>query len=131
MFNANENQFGDMGNQTARSPERNGSNMARASLVLGVLSLFFILFGVFFAIILGALAILFSFLSRGADPKPERQARYGRIIGCITIVASIVLIIVSVNAVINEYGSLENYVYSYLTTMEETYGLDLGLDARF
>ncbi len=110
-----------------RRPVRSVSPMAIAAIVCAVISLFCIMTGIF-ALIFGSLAIVFAFLSKGSRPRPERVAVYARFIGFLAAAIGAVLIIYSVFVAIDEYGSLENFYYSYLESVEQSYNLDLGTE---
>ncbi len=107
-----------------RRPRRSASPMASAALTCAILGILTSLTGLF-SILFGSLAILLSALSRGANKKPERAARFALRGGVIALVLSVVVICVSVKTVLREYGSLENYYNTYVYTIEQLYGIDL------
>ncbi len=125
MYNQNDNQYNDSPERYVSPRQRSVSRMAIASIACGIIGIFCFMTGIF-AIFFGALAMLFAALSKGEHKKPEGLARYGRIIGLIAIFAGLAMTVYSVASVINQYGSLENYYNTYVESMAEDYGFDLG-----
>ncbi len=129
MYNQNENRYNDPPERYVSPRQRSVSRMAIASIACGIIGIFCFMTG-FFAVFFGALGMLFAALSKGEQKRPERLARYGRVIGLIAIFAGVAMMIFSVTTVINQYGSLENYYNSYIESMAEDYGIDLGSNSN-
>ncbi len=102
--------------------------MANASLGCAIFGLFTILTG-WFGLVFGTLAIVFSNLSRGANHKAEKPARFGRGIGVAAIAVSTAIVLYSFVTIFSQFGSLENFYNAYygITTEEATEtGSDTG-----
>ncbi len=127
MDDSNENRYENRGGPYTQQ-QRSTSPMAIAAITCAILGLLFFSSG-YFSLVFGSLAILFAFLSKGSRDRVQRPATYGRLIGLIDIGIGVLMITLSLTSVIRQYGSLENYYDSYLTTIEETYGIDLGRDS--
>lgn len=100
-----------------RIMKRNGFESAAIILAVGALFSCTLIYG---AYILGALAILFALLSRGAQMKLSTNAKIALILGIFAIVLSTVLTIAGFYFAIEMYGSIENALREYC----EMYGLD-------
>lgn len=100
-----------------RIMKRNGFERAAIILAVGALFSCTLIYG---AYILGALAILFALLSRGAQMKLSTNAKIALILGIFAIVLSTVLTIAGFYFAIEMYGSIENALREYC----EMYGLD-------
>ena len=100
-----------------RIMKRNGFESAAIILAVGALFSCTLIYG---AYILGALAILFALLSRGAQMKLSTNAKIALIVGILAIVLSTVLTIAGFYFAIEMYGSIENALREYC----EMYGLD-------
>ncbi len=127
MYDSNQNQFGDQGGQFSQPPRRSTSAMGIASISCAIIGLFCIMTGMF-AIVFGSLAILFAHLSKGSREKIQRPATYGRLVGCIAAGVGVIMIAASFFIVIRDYGSIENYYYTYMYNLEQTYGIDLDIE---
>ena len=104
--------------QPQRRPiKRNGFETAAIILAVGALFSCTLIYG---AYILGALAILFALLSRGAQMKLSTNAKIALIVGIFAIVLSTVLTIAGFYFAIEMFGSIENALREYC----EMYGLD-------
>ena len=90
-----------------------------ASMILAIGALISSLF-IYGAYLMGALAILFALLSRGDQMKMSSKAKFGLIVGIISIVLSTVLTIGSIYIAIEEFGSIENALREYCNM----FGLD-------
>ena len=108
---------GEFFHKPPRLETRNGFELA--ALILGVLALLSCAF-IYFAIVLGALAILFALLSRCGKMKLSSKARIGLILAVVAIVLSILITGFSFYIVWTEYGSIENLMREYCELM----GLD-------
>ena len=96
-----------------------------ASLALATAAVFTCLF--FYAsYILGALAIVFSLLSRGGQMKLSTKAKFGLSLGIFAIIFTTILTIGGLYIMVEEYGSIENilreYYNMYNLDFEELYG---------
>lgn len=96
-----------------------------ASWALAIAAVFSCLF-FYVSYILGALAIVFALLSRGAQMKMSPKAKLGLAIGIFAIILTTVLTVGAVYIAIEEYGSIENilreYCNMYGLNFEEMYG---------
>lgn len=75
---------------------------------------------IYTAYIFGGLAILFALLSRGAQMKMSKRARWSLIIGIAGIVLATALFVIAFFYLLEEYGSLEGI----LRYGSETMGID-------
>ena len=76
-----------------REPEEPANGLARASMVLGVISVItFFTFTIYPAVILGSLAIILALLSRGASFKMHSKAKNGIITAVTAISCDIALV---------------------------------------
>ncbi len=125
MYEQNENSWQDRDRfRQNRPPGGNTSNLlATASLACAVLAIVMTCCGGGF--VLGALAIMFGLLSRGAHKKAVGSSWVGILIGSITLIISIVITVTSYIGIIKQYGSLQNYIDSYTYTLEKNLGIDL------
>ncbi len=121
MFNSYRNR-----NPYMQEPQPRMQAFATASVICAVFGIFTMTTGIF-PIVFGSLAVVFSFLSKGSDPKLGIGGQLGRYLGIAVIGIGVIMIIVSFRTIINEYGSLMNYYYAFIEAYEETYGVDLGL----
>ncbi len=122
MYDPNENRFGDPEDQFTRPPRKAASNMALAAVacaIIGILSVFTVIGGMFF----GSLAILFARLSQSDRTEPERPAKYALRVGIVALVISGAIMLFSLTFVIHRYGGLENFYQEYMEMIEQQYEL--------
>lgn len=100
-----------------REQEEPANGMARASMVLGIISaISFFTFTIYPAVILGSLAIILALLSRGASFKMHSQAKNGVITAGIAIGCDIALVIACCFLI---FGSPEFFEKTYGMSFEE------------
>lgn len=86
------------------------------ALTFGILSLV-TMCCIYSGIVFGALAILFSVLSKGNAVKPCSQARFGMILGIISIICTIVVYAVSYVMILQQYGGFMDYMEYYMESV--------------
>lgn len=124
--NENENQNDNYPNQDFPNNQLNyermdntPSGMAVASLIIGIISIVSLCCPIL-SIILGALGIIFSLLSRRRKEKISGNAQIGMILSVLGLVLGFLVMIGTVIYVIRQAGN-EN-VQKYLKNYEEQYG---------
>ncbi len=127
MFQTDDNRYENPQISPEERRQKGSTRMSYASIGCAIFGLFGIVTG-YFGILFGSLAVVFSCLSKGARPKAERLARYGRWIGTAAAAVGAAIVIYSFVMVFSQYGSLENFYNAYygITTEETT---ETGTDA--
>lgn len=93
--------------QSKRSP-----HMEAASLILGVIAVLSCTC-IYLSIPCGALAIIFSSLSRGGTMSYTSRAQIGMILGIVALVGTVVVYGSVIYVAIHQYGSIENMLKAY------------------
>lgn len=124
-----------MDNYYSRKTEPKGSTMATASLIIGIISILFILTAVLpVSIILGALAIILSHLSH-IDGRLEGRAKGGFIAGLISIIVSNITILVLIIAFFTNssfrYNIVQPMIDGFTEYYHEYFSDDYSDDAYF
>lgn len=83
--------------------------MEKTAFVLGILSIVTCSY-CYLSIPMGAIAIILGLLSRGGNMKLSRKAKNAIIFAIIGILLTVILYAASMYMIINEYGSLQNYL---------------------
>lgn len=120
----NQNPYGQPQQFPSRA-QRAAQSFETAAFTLGIISVFSSSI-IYVAYICGALAILFALLSRGDRMHFSSHSRLGLIFGVGAIILSTVLFVYSLYTILQEYGSIENYLREYSTMLgidfEEEFG---------
>lgn len=98
---------------------KRSQTMESAAMILSVLSVA-MSSCIYISLICGALAMMFALLSKGGELTMSSRARIGFWLGAIGIGLTIVLYVSAVMSILDQFGSLENY----LRSTSEMYGID-------
>ncbi len=121
MFESQENPQSQPNFSTDRPRRSVHASMVNASFVCAIIGIITVFTGVF-SLIFGSLAIIFSALSKGEQPRRLKKAKYGLIVGTIAVVLGLTTTATTFAALINTYGGLNSFYEEYVN---EFYGLDL------
>lgn len=102
-----------------RYEDKHSSGLATASVVMGILSVATFCC-IYSSIVAGALAIIFSLLSKGGETTLDSKGKIGLILGIIGLVTTIVLYIFIFASMLQYYGSFENML-NYSNQITEQY----------
>lgn len=86
--------------------------MSTAALILGIISIATCTC-IYLSIPCGGMAVLLALLSRGGEMTLDTNAKLGILLGVLGIGVTIAMTAGAFAMVLNEYGSLENYLRAY------------------
>ncbi|MCU6762654.1 Uncharacterised protein [uncultured Roseburia sp.] len=107
-----------------RNQTGNMNTFSLLSLIFGILGLV-TMCCIYSAVVFGALAILFGFLSKGGAKRACTQGYVGIALGAAAIIAAVLLTAFSFVSMIREYGSIDNAINSTYTMLEETLNMEI------
>ncbi|MCR5272428.1 MAG: DUF4190 domain-containing protein [Lachnospiraceae bacterium] len=116
MYYDNQNNNG-FANINYRRPSM---SMAKWSMILGIIAICTSMF-ILPAVILGSLAVILGFLSRGGQQRYPGLAIVGIICGLFGIVSGVVCFIFGFYLLIEQYGSYENFMNAYIEMLNSYY----------
>lgn len=103
------------------------NNLAAAALVFGILgcvTIFSVVFGIFF----GALALIFALLSRGNSRRFYGPSKAGLILGLIAAIGAMLILFFCIVYIVSFYGSLDaffnEFMNIYTDVLSDVYGVE-------
>jgi predicted histidine transporter YuiF (NhaC family) len=100
--------------------DKRSSSMTTAAMILGVASLVTCTC-LYVSVVCGGMAILLALLSKGGEMTLSHNAKLALGFGIAGLCATVLLYGISFATILQEYGSLEEYLKSYL----QDYGMSL------
>lgn len=127
-FWPNEQNLNQSNEYQNRPPVRPGNMMELAACILGYVAIATTCC-IYLSLVCGGLAVILGLLSRGKNKKLPDRARIAVTTGAVAMIATVCMTAFMFVTTIRQYGSFDNFMKTYMETVEQlSPGLETNTD---